>query len=93
MPELSLSLGLHLNHCGVGVLDVLQRFLNSRKQVDNLLLADQDLTVGKGWGERGEDEGKVSRQVPDTKASNRGCGSYLRCVYRSLRTLSWFWTV
>lgn len=92
MPEFSLSLGLHLHHCGVGVLDVLQRFLNSRKQVNNLLLADQDLAVWREVG-GGEDEGKVSRQVADTKASNGGCGSYLRCVYRSLRTLSWLWTV
>lgn len=62
MPELSLSLGLHLNHCGVGVLDVLQRFLNSRKQVDNLLLADQDLTVGKlGGGGRGEGQQTSAR--------------------------------
>lgn len=86
MPEFSLSFGLHLHHCGVGVLDVLQRFLNSRKQVNDLLLADQDLTVG-----RKEDEGKVSRRAPDIRASSQG--SYLRCVYRSLRTLSWFWTV
>lgn len=58
MPEFSLSLGLHLHHCGVGVLDVLQRFLNSRKQVNNLLLADQDLAVWGEGGERGRGEGQ-----------------------------------
>lgn len=66
MPEFSLSLGLHLHHCGVSILDVLQRFFNSRKQVNNLLLADQDLTVG-----RKEDEGNVSSQVRVTKAYSR----------------------
>lgn len=67
MPELSLSLNLHLHHCGVGVLDVLQRFLNSRKQVDNLLLADQDLTVG-----RTEDEGPISRCERGTRDYSPG---------------------
>lgn len=47
MPELSLSLDLHLHHCVVGVLDALQGFLYSWKQVDDLLFADQDLAVGR----------------------------------------------
>lgn len=45
MPELSLPLDLHLHHCVVGILDALQGFLNSWKQVNDLLFADQDLTV------------------------------------------------
>lgn len=44
MPELSLPFDLHLHHCVVSVLDALQSFLNSWKQVDDLLLAEQDLT-------------------------------------------------
>lgn len=88
MPEFSLSLGLHLHHCGVGVLDALQRFFNSRKQVDNLLLADQDLTVGAGKRTRGTSADECGTPTPTAEG-----GSYLRCVYRSLRTLSWFWTV
>lgn len=54
VPELSLPLNLHLHHCGVGVLDVLQCFFDPWKQVDNLLFADQDLTV--------EDGGRGARQ-------------------------------
>lgn len=46
MPELSLSLDLHLHHRVVSILDVLQGFLNPWKQVNDLLFADQDLTVG-----------------------------------------------
>lgn len=45
MPELPLSLDLHLHHRVVGVLDALQSLLDAREQVDDLLLADQDLTV------------------------------------------------
>lgn len=67
MPEFSLSLGLHLHHCGVSVLDVLQRFFNSRKQVNNFLLADQDLTVG-----RKADEGTVGTRGRDTTLYSRG---------------------
>lgn len=88
MPELSLPLDLHLHHCGVGVFDVLQRFFDPRKQVDNLLFADQDLTVG-----RMEDGGGTSAGVCEAPGTPAQGGSYLRCVYRSLRTLSWFWTV
>lgn len=46
MPELSLSLDLHLHHSVVGVLDALQGLLDAREQIDDLLLADQDLAVG-----------------------------------------------
>ena len=46
MPELSLSLDLHLHDRVVSILDALQSFLNSWKQVNDLLFADQDLTVG-----------------------------------------------
>ena len=45
MPELSLSLDLHLHHRVIGVLDALQRLLDAREQVDDLLFAEQDLTV------------------------------------------------
>lgn len=45
VPELPLSLDLHLHHRVVGVLDALQRLLNAGEQVDDLLLADQDLAV------------------------------------------------
>lgn len=85
MPELSLSLDLHLHHGGVGVFDVLQRFFNPRKQVDNLLFADQDLAVGRTRG--------ASAGVGGAPRTPAWSGPYLRCVYRSLRTLSWFWTV
>lgn len=47
MPELSLSLDLHLHHCVVSVLYALQGFLNSWKQINDFLFADQDLTVGR----------------------------------------------
>lgn len=47
VPELPLSLDLHLHHRVVCVLDALQSFLNARKQVDDLLFADQDFTVGR----------------------------------------------
>lgn len=46
MPELPLSLDLHLHHGVVSVLDVLQSFVNPGKQVNDLLFADQDFTVG-----------------------------------------------
>lgn len=46
MPELPLSLDLHLHHGVVSVLDALQSFVNSGKQVNDLLFADQDFTVG-----------------------------------------------
>lgn len=88
MPELSLPLNLHLHHRGVGVLDVLQGFFDPREQVDNLLFADQDLAVG-----RTEDRGGRSAGVCEAPGAPAQGGSYLRCVYRSLRTLSWFWTV
>lgn len=45
VPELPLSLDLHLHHRVVGVLDALQRLLNAREQVNDLLLANQDLAV------------------------------------------------
>lgn len=54
MPELSLSLDLHLHHRVVSILDALQGLLNAWEQVDDLLLADQDLTV-----EEEEEEGGV----------------------------------
>ena len=57
MPELPLSLDLHLHHRVVGVLDALQSLLDAREQVDDLLLADQDLTA------RGEEPGRVSVSV------------------------------
>lgn len=47
MPELSLPLDLHLHHGVVGVLYALQGFLDSWKQVDDLLFAEQDLSVGR----------------------------------------------
>lgn len=56
MPELSLSLDLHLHHRVVGVLDALQGLLDARKQVDDLLLADQDLAVGGVGGGGGRSE-------------------------------------
>lgn len=99
MPELSLSLYLHLHHSVVGVLYTLQGFLNSWKQVNDLLFADQDLTVGKS--QHGADVniqhcGSLKYQMSRERLkriSPRVLDSYLRCVYRSLRTLSWFWTV
>ncbi len=57
MPELSLSLDLHLHHCVVSILDALQGFLNSWKQVNDLLFADQDLTVG-----RSQDRARINVQ-------------------------------
>lgn len=75
MPELSLSLNLHLHHCSVGILDVLQRFFNSWKQVNNLLFADQDLAMG-----RKEHEGHFSRCVWDTKDYSRERVSPEVCV-------------
>lgn len=45
MPELPLSLDLHLHHRVVGILDALQGLLNAWEQVNDLLLAYQDLTV------------------------------------------------
>lgn len=48
MPELPLPLDLHLHHRVVSVLDALQGFLDAWEQVDDLLFADQDLTVGRG---------------------------------------------
>lgn len=57
VPELSLSLDLHLHHRVVGVLDALQRLLNAWEQVNDLLLANQDLTVEEGGGGmEGEEE-------------------------------------
>lgn len=53
MPELPLSLDLHLHHRVVGVLDALQGLLNAREQVDDLLLANQDLAVEQEGGGRG----------------------------------------
>lgn len=53
VPELPLPLVLHLHHRGVGIFDVLQRLFDSREQVDDLLLADQDLTGGEEGGEGG----------------------------------------
>lgn len=56
VPELPLPLDLHLHHCVVGVLDALQGLLNAWEQVNDLLLANQDLTVeereegGRGVG-------------------------------------------
>lgn len=47
MPELPLSLDLHLHHRVVSIFNALQGFLDSWKQVDDLLFADQDLTVGR----------------------------------------------
>lgn len=99
MPELSLSLYLHLHHSVVGVLYTLQGFLNSWKQVNDLLFADQDLAVGKS--QHGADVniqhcGSLKYQMSRERLkgiSPRVLDSYLRCVYRSLRTLSWFWTV
>lgn len=46
MPELSLPLDLDLHDRVVGILDAFQSFLDSREQVDDLLLAEQDLAVG-----------------------------------------------
>lgn len=45
MPEFSLPLNLHLHHYVISVLDALQGFFNSWKQVNDFLFADQDLTV------------------------------------------------
>lgn len=45
MPELPLSLDLHLHHRVVSIFDVLQGFLNAWEQVDDLLLANQDFTA------------------------------------------------
>lgn len=60
MPELPLSLDLHLHHCVVSILDALQRFLDARKQVNDLLFADQDLTIG-----RSKHGGDVNMQEPN----------------------------
>lgn len=51
MPELSLSLDLHLHHCVISILNALQGFLDPREQVNDLLFADQDLAVG--WSSDG----------------------------------------
>lgn len=45
MPELSLSFDLHLHHCVVSILDALQGLLDPGKQVNDLLFAEQDLTI------------------------------------------------
>lgn len=64
MPELPLSLDLHLHHRVVSILDALQGFLDAWEQVDDLLFADQDLTVGgaetlmTGPGRRRAHEGR-----------------------------------
>lgn len=84
MPELPLSLDLHLHHRVVSILDALQGFLDAWEQVDDLLFADQDLTVGGA---------ETLMTGPSDGGHMRGGVSYLRWVYRSLRTLSWFWTV
>lgn len=47
MPELFLSLDLHLHHCVVSVFDVLQGFLYPWKKVNDLLFAIQDFAVGR----------------------------------------------
>jgi len=103
MPELSLSFILHLHHCVVGILDALQRFLNSWKQDNDLLFADQDLTVKERKSKVLRDSGGISRsksksnsEVPVPRRDDAvkiKLWPYLRWVYRSLRTLSWFWTV
>lgn len=54
MPELPLSLDLHLHHRVVGILDALQGLLNAWEQVNDLLLANQDLTVEEKGRELGE---------------------------------------
>lgn len=53
VPELPLSLDLHLHHRVVGVLDALQGLLDAWEQVNDLLLANQDLTVEGEEGRRG----------------------------------------
>lgn len=53
MPELPLSLDLHLHHRVVGILDALQGLLNAWEQVNDLLLANQDLTVEEKGRELG----------------------------------------
>lgn len=45
MPELPLPLDLHLYHRVVGLLNALQCLLDAWEQVDDLLLAQPDLTV------------------------------------------------
>lgn len=66
MPELPLSLDLHLHHRVVGILDALQGLLNAWEQVNDLLLAYQDLTV--------EEKGRVGVRrgaaVEETQSSN-----------------------
>lgn len=54
MPELSLSLDLHLHHGVVGVFDVFQSFIDARKQVDDFLFADQDFTVETNVNEQNQ---------------------------------------
>lgn len=66
MPELPLSLDLHLHHRVVSILDALQSLLDARKQVNDLLLADQDLTVG-----RCQDGVNVSVQERGAFSANR----------------------
>lgn len=46
MPKLPLSLDLHLHHSVIGILDALEGLLDPWKQINDLLFADQDLTVG-----------------------------------------------
>lgn len=96
MPELSLSLDLDLHDRVVGILDAFQSFLDSREQVDDLLLAEQDLAV-RGDEVRQKSTCSVTIGGRGTKEfieeSEVKQSSDLRWVYRSLRTLSWFWTV
>lgn len=53
MPELPLSLDLHLHHRVVCILDALQGLLNAWEQVNDLLLAYQDLAVEEEEEEEG----------------------------------------
>lgn len=70
MPELPLSLDLHLHHRVVGILYVLQGFLNAWEQVNDLLFANQDFTA--------EEIRSDQIRMRQLKAGSAAAGRHLR---------------
>lgn len=91
-PELFLSLHLHLHHSRLRSFDVRDCRLQLWKQVDDATLTHQNCTVGAT--RRREVKAAAGERTSRTWRGRRLLTlPYLRCVYRSFTTLSWFWTI